>query len=125
LKGAGAVWVDAKMADSTRERKKSKKPSSTTLSALFLTHLDEEFNIDIYCCFISDTNFKQQRLKAWQPILTARTALPLFFLIGVVFIPIGSVLLAASDNVSAIRFLRYLCELKLVKATSVACKIID
>ena len=72
----------------------------------FLTQLDAEFNCDVYCCFISDTNFKQQRLKAWQPILTARTALPLFFIIGVVFIPIGSVLLAASDNVSTVRFLR-------------------
>ncbi|XP_022782937.1 cell cycle control protein 50A-like isoform X2 [Stylophora pistillata] len=61
------------MADSTRERKKSKKPSNT--------------------------NFKQHRLKAWQPILTASTALPLFFIIGVVFIPIGAVLLVASDKV--------------------------
>ena len=47
-----------------------------------------------------DTNFKQQRLKAWQPILTASTALPLFFIIGIVFIPIGAVLLVASDKVS-------------------------
>ncbi|XP_073234629.1 cell cycle control protein 50A-like isoform X1 [Porites lutea] len=61
------------MADSTRERKKTKKPSNT--------------------------NFKQQRLKAWQPILTASTALPLFFVIGVVFIPIGAVLLVTSDKV--------------------------
>lgn len=61
------------MADSVRERKKSKKPSNS--------------------------NFKQQRLRAWQPILTASTALPLFFVIGVVFIPIGAVLLVASDKV--------------------------
>lgn len=96
------------MADSTRERKKSKKPSSTAIFALFfrfsLTSVRIQY--DIYCCYIADTNFKQQRLKAWQPILTARTALPLFFIIGVVFIPIGSVLLVASDNVSTINFLR-------------------
>lgn len=49
-----------------------------------------------------DTNFKQQRLKAWQPILTASTALLLFFVIGVVFIPIGAVLLVTSDKVSTI-----------------------
>ena len=54
----------------------------------------------------SDTNFKQQRLKAWQPILTASTALPLFFIIGVVFIPIGAVLLVASDKVSVVYYLR-------------------
>ncbi|XP_078368787.1 cell cycle control protein 50A-like isoform X2 [Oculina patagonica] len=69
------------MADSTtRERKKSKKPSNT--------------------------NFKQQRLKAWQPILTASTALPLFFIIGLVFIPIGAVLLVASDKVQE-KFVEY------------------
>ncbi|KAK2566171.1 Cell cycle control protein 50A [Acropora cervicornis] len=65
-------FADDKMADSVRERKKSKKPSNS--------------------------NFKQQRLRAWQPILTASTALPLFFVIGVVFIPIGAVLLVASDK---------------------------
>lgn len=50
--------------------------------------------------FAADSNFKQQRLKAWQPILTASTALPLFFIIGIVFIPIGAILLVASDKVS-------------------------
>ncbi|XP_031561350.1 cell cycle control protein 50A-like isoform X2 [Actinia tenebrosa] len=47
----------------------------------------------------SDTAFKQQRLKAWQPILTASTALPVFFVVGFVFVPIGIVLLVASDGV--------------------------
>ncbi|EDO47858.1 predicted protein [Nematostella vectensis] len=47
----------------------------------------------------SNTAFKQQRLKAWQPILTASTALPVFFIVGVVFVPIGAILLVASDGV--------------------------
>ncbi|KAF3850336.1 hypothetical protein F7725_020055 [Dissostichus mawsoni] len=36
-----------------------------------------------------NTAFKQQRLPAWQPILTAGTVLPAFFIIGLLFIPIG------------------------------------
>lgn len=54
----------------------------------------------------ADSNFKQQKLRAWQPILTASTALPLFFIIGVAFVPIGAVLLVASDKVSAISYFK-------------------
>ncbi|XP_030564501.1 cell cycle control protein 50A isoform X1 [Drosophila novamexicana] len=46
----------------------------------------------------SDSAFKQQRLPAWQPVLTARTVLPTFFVIGVLFIPIGVVLLYLSNS---------------------------
>ncbi|KAJ3378608.1 hypothetical protein HDU84_007429 [Entophlyctis sp. JEL0112] len=48
--------------------------------------------------------FKQQRLKAWQPILTPKTVLPAFFLLGVVFIPIGIGLYVASNNVQQVIF---------------------
>jgi len=47
----------------------------------------------------SNSAFKQQRLPAWQPILTAGTVLPTFFIIGVAFIPIGIGLLYFSNNV--------------------------
>lgn len=47
-----------------------------------------------------DTAFKQQRLKAWQPILTPKTVLPTFFLIGLVFAPIGAVLYYYASQVS-------------------------
>ena len=43
--------------------------------------------------------FKQQKLPAWQPILTAGTVLPTFFLIGIAFIPIGFGLLLSSNQV--------------------------
>lgn len=46
-----------------------------------------------------DSAFKQQRLPAWQPILTAGTVLPTFFVIGVAFIPIGIGMLYFSENV--------------------------
>ncbi|CAK4029895.1 Lem3 Cdc50 [Lecanosticta acicola] len=46
--------------------------------------------------------FRQQRLKAWQPILTPKTVLPLFFAIGVIFAPIGGLLLYASSAVQEI-----------------------
>ncbi|KAI5480429.1 hypothetical protein MNV49_000582 [Pseudohyphozyma bogoriensis] len=47
----------------------------------------------------ANTAFKQQRLKAWQPILTPATVLPTFFLIGIIFVPIGGVLLWGSNQV--------------------------
>ncbi|UJR38578.1 hypothetical protein I4U23_031244 [Adineta vaga] len=47
----------------------------------------------------ADTAFKQQRLPAWQPIITANTALPVFLIIGLIFIPIGIVLVVTSDRV--------------------------
>lgn len=49
--------------------------------------------------FVSDSAFKQQKLPAWQPILTAGTVLPTFFVIGIAFIPIGIGLLYFSDEV--------------------------
>jgi hypothetical protein len=47
-----------------------------------------------------NTALKQQRLPAWQPILTAKTVLPLFFVIGVIFEVLGGVLLHYSDQVN-------------------------
>ncbi|CAF0703524.1 unnamed protein product [Brachionus calyciflorus] len=47
-----------------------------------------------------NTALKQQRLPAWQPILTAKTVLPLFFVIGAVFVVLGGVLLHYSNTVN-------------------------
>lgn len=47
--------------------------------------------------------FRQQRLKAWQPILTPKTVLPLFFTIGIIFAPIGGLLLYANSRVQEIQ----------------------
>ncbi|KAJ2904208.1 Meiotically up-regulated protein [Zalerion maritima] len=51
----------------------------------------------------ANTAFRQQRLKAWQPILTPKTVLPLFFTIGIIFAPIGGLLLYASSQVQELR----------------------
>jgi hypothetical protein len=48
---------------------------------------------------VSDTPFKQQRLKAWQPILTPLWVVGIFIAIGAVFIPVGIACLAASNSV--------------------------
>nr|BAE41961.1 unnamed protein product [Mus musculus] len=45
---------------------------------------------------------KQQRLPAWQPILTAGTVLPTFFIIGLIFIPIGIGIFVTSNNIREI-----------------------
>ena len=46
-----------------------------------------------------DTKFKQQKLPAWQPIMTAGSVLPAFIAIGIVFIPLGVALLLTSNGV--------------------------
>lgn len=48
----------------------------------------------------ANTAFKQQRLKAWQPILTPRTVLPAFFLVAIVFAPIGAVIYYFAEKVN-------------------------
>jgi len=50
----------------------------------------------------ANTAFKQQRLRAWQPILTPKTVLPTFFVIGALFIPLGIGLFIASEQVNQI-----------------------
>lgn len=47
----------------------------------------------------TDSDFYQQRLKAWQPILTPRWVVLTFLIIGAPFIAIGYFLKVASDNV--------------------------
>ncbi|KAG8513197.1 Cell cycle control protein 50A, partial [Galemys pyrenaicus] len=49
-----------------------------------------------------NTAFKQQRLPAWQPILTAGTVLPTFFIVGLIFIPIGIGIFVTSNNIREI-----------------------
>lgn len=47
----------------------------------------------------ADTPFKQQRLPAWQPILSPPWVICCFFLVAAVFIPIGALVIVASDEV--------------------------
>jgi hypothetical protein len=49
--------------------------------------------------WVADTAFKQQRLKAWQPILTPKTVLPTLFIIGILFAPIGALLIWGNSKV--------------------------
>ncbi|KAF5330821.1 hypothetical protein D9619_005672 [Psilocybe cf. subviscida] len=52
----------------------------------------------------ANTAFKQQRLKAWQPILTPKTVLPTLFIIGIILAPIGGLLIWGSSLVTEITF---------------------
>ncbi|KAG5637857.1 hypothetical protein H0H81_002896 [Sphagnurus paluster] len=52
----------------------------------------------------ANTAFKQQRLKAWQPILTPKTVLPTLFIVGLIFAPIGGLLIWGSSQVSEMTF---------------------
>ncbi|KAJ3354711.1 hypothetical protein GGF32_002390 [Allomyces javanicus] len=48
----------------------------------------------------ANTAFKQQRLKAWQPLLTPKSVLPTLFILGVIFAPLGAFLWHTSSSVS-------------------------
>ncbi|KAG6864149.1 hypothetical protein C0991_012127, partial [Blastosporella zonata] len=58
----------------------------------------------------ANTAFKQQRLKAWQPILTPKTVLPTLFIIGILFAPIGGLLIWGSSLVTEMTFDYSECE---------------
>ncbi|KZT44173.1 Lem3/Cdc50 [Sistotremastrum suecicum HHB10207 ss-3] len=60
----------------------------------------------------ANTAFKQQRLKAWQPILTPKTVLPTLLIIGLLFAPIGGLLVWGSGLVSQITLDYTNCELQ-------------
>lgn len=78
---------------------KSKRPGSKSM--LFFYYQSQKQNHQNSFHRI-DTAFKQQRLKAWQPILTPKTVIPTFLIIGAIFIPIGIGLYIASDQVSTL-----------------------
>ncbi|KTW28086.1 hypothetical protein T552_01947 [Pneumocystis carinii B80] len=46
-----------------------------------------------------NTDFYQQRLKAWHPILTPKYVFPIFFALGLIFIPLGGILFYFSSQV--------------------------
>ncbi|KAL7319327.1 alkylphosphocholine resistance protein lem3 [Mucor circinelloides] len=50
----------------------------------------------------TDGPFRQQKLPAWQPVLTPRTVLPTFFAVGILFMPIGGLLYWSSNKVNEI-----------------------
>ncbi|KIR58545.1 transcription regulator [Cryptococcus bacillisporus CA1873] len=50
----------------------------------------------------ANTAFKQQRLKAWQPILTPKSVLPTLLIIGIIFAPIGALIVWGSGKVTTI-----------------------
>ena len=43
---------------------------------------------------------KQQTLKAWRPILTPRLGILLFSTFGIVFVPIGAIIIGVSNQVT-------------------------
>ncbi|KAL0138954.1 LEM3/CDC50 family protein [Mucor lusitanicus] len=49
-----------------------------------------------------DGEFRQQRLPAWQPVLTPRTVLPTLFIVGIIFCPAGGLLWWNSNKVDQI-----------------------
>lgn len=66
----------------------------------------ENLLVLVYCIsvviihvFSLDGAFRQQRLPAWQPVLIPRNVLPTFFIVGILFTPIGGLLYWSNDHV--------------------------
>eukprot|EP00002_Diphylleia_rotans_P000390 TRINITY_DN10209_c0_g1_i1.p1 TRINITY_DN10209_c0_g1~~TRINITY_DN10209_c0_g1_i1.p1 ORF type:complete len:330 (-),score=50.74 TRINITY_DN10209_c0_g1_i1:166-1155(-) len=55
----------------------------------------------------SDGPFFQQKMRAWQPILTVEQIALCYFILSLVFIPFGVAILVASDKVFETETLRY------------------
>ncbi|CAI4776199.1 CIC_collapsed_G0048850.mRNA.1.CDS.1 [Saccharomyces cerevisiae] len=66
-------WKEKKQLSSKQNAQKSRKPANTS--------------------------FRQQRLKAWQPILSPQSVLPLLILMACVFAPIGIGLVVSTISV--------------------------
>lgn len=49
-----------------------------------------------------DSDFQQQNLKAWQPLLTPNWVIGTFLFIGLVFLPIGIVIMRETENIKQI-----------------------
>lgn len=54
-----------------------------------------------------DDPFRQQKLKAWQPIMTPLKVVIIFICIGIAFIPTGVSLLGTSNDVSVFIFIYF------------------
>ncbi|EMG50124.1 CDC50 Cell division control protein 50 [Candida maltosa Xu316] len=49
-----------------------------------------------------NTAFRQQRLKAWQPILTPKSVIPLLILLAIIFTPLGIAIIYTTYNVQEV-----------------------
>ncbi|VDM33800.1 unnamed protein product [Hydatigera taeniaeformis] len=49
-------------------------------------------------CFSTGSGFYQQKLWAWQPILTASNICPYFYIVAILFIPLGAFFFATSNG---------------------------
>jgi len=50
----------------------------------------------------ASSNFKQQKLPAWQPVMSAPWVISCFFFLAVLFLPIGGAIVAISDGVQEV-----------------------
>lgn len=57
-----------------------------------------------------NTAFRQQRLKAWQPILTPKSVIPLLFVLAMIFTPLGIAILHTVYNVETLQVNYSACE---------------
>lgn len=57
-----------------------------------------------------NTAFRQQRLKSWQPVLTAKVVIPLLLIVAIIFIPIGIGIFLTTYKVQMVEIDYSLCD---------------
>ncbi len=102
-----SLTSDLETVPAARKRRES-KASSSTGSETNLASAKEASNrpygkgevadLKLNSYFV-DFAFTQQRMKGWQPILTPYNVLPVLFILGLIFVPLGVVFLTASFSV--------------------------
>jgi hypothetical protein len=68
-----------------------------------LVDTGSRLTIEPYFRLLTDTAFKQQKMRVWRPILSPRVAIATFLASGLLFVPIGVVLAAVTNQVCASR----------------------
>lgn len=98
-----SVNSDLEVVPSARKRRNSKNvPASPLSQAAEKTNSNRpasKWQLDEHLFITLDWAFTQQKMYGWQPILTPYNVLPVLFILGIVFVPLGAVFLSASFGV--------------------------
>ena len=92
----------------------SKKPKGAPLTDTTLLHCHCLSLFTHFCALLtplclnvavrSDSDFQQQRLKAWQPLLTPPYIIGTFLLVGIIFCIIGALIITTTSHVTEIQY---------------------
>jgi hypothetical protein len=99
LEEDAANMVDVTKANMSTMPASKRPPSKTNFRNSHYHYHYHYWHPLFFLATILDYDFTQQRLFGWQPILTPYNVLPVLFILGLIFLPLGIVFLSASIGV--------------------------